>query len=305
MICSSARRYLLTLLVILSVAPAPSLFAWGDQGHEIIAVIAYTRLTPVVKKKVDALLAADRDPLTEPDFVSRSTWADKFRDSDRSTIRVRYNATRNWHFVDIEIADGDIDSACDHHPKLPRGVVASSGPADACVIDKIDQFSGELRDPSIAKAEKILALKFLVHLIGDLHQPLHAADNQDRGGNAVPVIAGKDTAIDSLHSYWDNRLVQLLGNDSRNVGVALGKQMSRANAEAWAKGTGIDWARESFSRAKLVAYDFTGLQRFIDDHGAEGVRINAAYDNRALPVIREQLAKAGVRLANVLNGTLK
>ena len=66
-----------------------------------------------------------------------------------------------------------------------------------------------------------------------------------------------------------------------------------------------DWARQSFTRAKQVAYDFTGQQRFIDDHGAKGVRLDAAYDNRASPVIREQLSKAGVRLAGVLDNALK
>jgi nuclease S1 len=305
MIRSSVRHGLLAFILISSLLPTQQLFAWGDQGHEIIAVIAYARLTPAVKNKVDALLAADRDTLTAADFVSRSTWADKFRDSDRSTTKIRYGATRNWHFVDIEIADGNTDSACRHHPKLARGVLASAGPADDCLIDKIDQFFAELRNTNIAKTERILALKFLLHLIGDLHQPLHAADNKDRGGNAIPVISENDTRIDNLHSYWDNHLVQRLGNDSRAVGAALNRQINSANPDTWSKGTVNDWARQSFTRAKQVAYDFTGLQRFIDDHGLKGVRINTAYDNRALPVIREQLSKAGVRLGSILNGALK
>jgi hypothetical protein len=299
------RRGLFAFLSMIAIIPTPLLFAWGDEGHEITGVIAYTRLTPAVKTKVDALLAADKDNLTALDFVSRTTWADTYRDSDRGTTKVRYDATRNWHFVNIEIANGDIDSACNHHPKLPRGTVASAGPANACLLDKIDQFIVELRDASIAKPEKILALKFLLHLIGDLHQPLHTANNKDRGGNELPVLYGDRTTPDNLHSYWDNHLVQRLGNDPRAVGASLNQQITKAKADEWSKGTPTDWAKESFRQGKNVVYDFTGLQQFFDDHGSKGTRLDAIYDNRALPVVHEQLSRAGVRLAAVLNSSLK
>jgi hypothetical protein len=299
------RRGFFALLSMIVIAPIPSLFAWGDEGHEIIGVIAYARLTPAVKNKVDTLLPADKDSLTAPDFVSRTTWADKYRDSDRQTTRIRYDATRNWHFVDIEIVDGDIASACNHHPKLPPGTAASAGPAKHCLLDKIDQFIAELRDASTAKPEKILALKFLLHFIGDLHQPLHAADNKDRGGNEVPVLFGDPATPGNLHSYWDNHLVQRLGDDPRAIGASLNQQITKAKADEWSKGTPTDWAKESFRQAKKVAYNFAGTQQFVDDHGAKGVRLDFVYYNRALPVVRDQLSKAGVRLAAVLNNTLK
>lgn len=305
MILPLLRRGLFAFLSMIAIIPTPSLFAWGDEGHEITGVIAYARLMPAVKKKVDALLADDKDDLTAPDFVSRTTWADKYRNSDRHTTRVRYEATRNWHFVNIQIANGDIDSACNHHPKLPRGTVASAGPANACLLDKIDQFIVELRDASIAKPEKLLALKFLLHLIDDLHQPLHTADNKDRGGNEVPVLFGDRTMPDNLHSYWDNHLVQRLGNDPRAVGASLNKQITKAKADEWSKGTLTDWAKESFRQGKNVVYDFAGLQQFTDDHRANGIYLDAIYDNRALPAVREQLSQAGVRLAAVLNNILK
>jgi hypothetical protein len=302
---SVLRRGLLAFVSIILVSPIPPLFGWGDEGHEITGVIAYARLTPAVKKNVDALLAADKDNLTASDFVSRTTWADKYRDSDRQTTRIRYEATRNWHFVDIEIADGNIGSACHNHPKLPAGTAASAGPSNSCLIDKVSQFIGELRVASVAKSEKILALKFLLHLVGDLHQPLHAADNKDRGGNDVPTFFGDFSTPTNLHSYWDNHLAQQLGNDSRAVGANLIKQITKAKADEWSKGTPTDWARESFRRARNVAYNFAGQQEFIDNHGAKGVRLNAAYDNRALPVVGEQLSKAGVRLAAILNSSIK
>jgi hypothetical protein len=298
-------RCIAILFGIIVVFPTHWLYAWGDEGHKIIGVIAYSRLTPMVKRKVDALLAADNDDLTAADFVSRTTWADKYRESDRQTTKIRYEATRKWHFADIDIKTGDIDAACEHHPKPPHGTPASAGPANNCVIDKIEQFIVELRSPFIAKAEKILALKFLLHLMGDLHQPLHAADNKDRGGNDIAVFLADDIPSTNLHLYWDNYIVERLGSDPRFIGAALSRKISAGTAEAWSRGTPISWAKESFRRAKTVVYNFTGLQEFVDDRGVKGVRIDETYENSALIVARQQLSKAGIRLAGVLNNTIR
>jgi hypothetical protein len=279
--------------------------AWGDEGHEIVAAIAYARLKPAVKKKVDALLAADQDTLSAPDFVSRATWADKWRDSDRFGKKIRYNATHNWHFVDIEIDNPNLDTACFNHPPLPAGTAASAGPANDCAVDKIDEFVMELHDPATPQPERILALKFLLHFVGDIHQPLHSADHHDRGGNQVPVLFAKRTVPSNLHSYWDTELVRRLGKDPKVVGATLSKQITAAQAGEWSKGTPDDWAKESFDQAKSVAYNFAGEQQFIDDHGGKGEHLDATYDDRARPVVIEQLSKGGVRLAAVLNDALK
>jgi hypothetical protein len=288
------------LAALIAIFSTPGwLLAWGDRGHEITGVIAYARLTAPVKKQVNAFLSGDRDSLTPGDFVSRTTWADEYRDSDRLTTKRRYETTRNWHFVNIDLVTGRVDSVCNR--KMPTGVPASAGPAKACIIDKIDQFTAELRDTSVARSEKLLAFKFLLHLVGDLHHPLHAADNRDRGGNDVIVVFGNSSRRESLHSYWDNYLVQRLGSQSRTVGSSLDRQITAAQATAWAKGAPIDWAKESFHQAKTVAYDFTGQQKLT---GQNGVRLNSTYERRAVPVVREQLSKAGVRLATVLNAAL-
>jgi hypothetical protein len=293
------------MAIILITALPAALFAWGDDGHEIIGVIAYSRLAPAAKKKVDQLLNDDKDPLTAGDFVSRTTWADKYRDSDRNSTRLRYNATRTWHFVDIEITNGDLAAACSNHPKLPAATLASAGPEKACVVDKIDQFTAELRNASLAKAERLLALKFLLHLIGDAHQPLHAANRKDRGGNDVAVLFGDRTVPDNLHAYWDTHLVQKRGNDVSAVAAALNQRIGQTNAQDWAKGTAADWAKGSFQRAKSVVYNFAGESSIIDAHGVQIQRLDTAYDSRALPTVREQLSKAGVRLAMVLNNLFR
>ena len=299
------KVYRSRVLLLFLMLPARVAMPRGDEGHEIVATIAYARLTPSAKKKVDALLAADKDKLTLKDFANRATWADKWRDSDRNTTKVRYNATHNWHFVDIEIDNPNLDTACYNHPPLPAGTAASAGPANDCVVDKINEFVAELRNPVTSQPERILALKFLLHFVGDLHQPLHSADHKDRGGNQVPVLYAKRTVPDNLHAYWDKNLVQRLGKDPKAVGGILNKRITAAKAGEWSKGTPADWAKESFDEAKSVSYNFTGEKQFIDDHGGTGERLDATYDNRALPVVREQLSKGGVRLAAVLNEALK
>jgi hypothetical protein len=114
---------------------------------------------------------ADTDTLTAHDIASEATWADKYRDSDRDTTKIRYKATGQWHFVDVELAQPDLASACFGHPPLPPGIPASKGPPQACVVDKINQFATELGDPATGASEQLLALKFLLHFVGDLHQP--------------------------------------------------------------------------------------------------------------------------------------
>ena len=162
--------------------PLPAV-AWGDEGHKVIALIAEHYLDPVVRARVATLLAADTDPLTPHDIASEATRADKYRDSDRDTTKIRHEATWRWHFVDIELKQPDLASACFAHPALPPEVPASKGPPQACVVDKIDQLAAELGNPATGASEQLLALKFLLHFVGDLHQPLHASDDHDAGGN--------------------------------------------------------------------------------------------------------------------------
>lgn len=284
--------------------PSTDAVAWGDEGHRIVAAIAYARLTPAVRAKTNKLLAGDKDKLTAADFVSRSTWADRYRDSDRFGAQTHYIGTRAWHFADIEIDDGSLDKAC-HNPHPPPGVPASKGPADDCVVGKIDQFVAELRDPRTTVAEKRLALKFVIHFVGDLHQPLHVADHHDRGGNSVPVLYGRHTSPDNLHAYWDKQLVQKLGLDAGKVAAALSKKITIAHAHEWSAGSPHEWAQDTFAKARDVAYDFSGETSFTDKQGVQGQRLDATYDARATPVASEQLSKAGVRLAAILNDALK
>ena len=124
-----SKRILFTcaLLAVATPLPRPAR-AWGDEGHEIISLIAEHYLDPAAGAKVITLLATDTATLTAHDIASEATWADKYRNSDRDTTRVRYEGTRQWHFVDIEVAAPNLDAACFGHLPLPAGVLASEGP---------------------------------------------------------------------------------------------------------------------------------------------------------------------------------
>jgi hypothetical protein len=137
----------LMLAAMAACAPAPAL-AWGDEGHRIIALVAYRHLTPAVRVKADQLLAGDADPVTAPDIASRATWADKFRDSNRYTSQRRYRLTREWHSVDIELDEPDLAAACFGHP-------AASIPAS-----EIAAFATELHDLPPSAPERSIGFKF-------------------------------------------------------------------------------------------------------------------------------------------------
>jgi hypothetical protein len=269
--------------------------AWGDEGHEIIALIAQGWLEPEVRRRVDAMLAADPDPLTAHDIGAEATWADRYRDADLDGARAR---TRKWHFVDIELYDPSLDLACFKHLPLAPGTLASLGPPNACIVDKIAQFSRELADRRTPVDEQLVALKFLLHLVGDVHQPLHASDEDDRGGNDKRVSAAGFRA-GNLHHYWDTEFIRRLGGGPREIAYEIGRQISPALARSWARGTAADWALESFAMARDDAYGQLPppTRRYT-------YRLTPAYLEMATRDVQVQLAKAGVRLAYVLNTAL-
>ena len=283
-----------TACALNALLPAPAM-AWGDEGHEVIALIAQARLDPAVRKKVGALLAADTDSLTPHDIAAEATWADKLRGSREKGVRQQ---TRRWHFVDIEISAPDLDQACFGHPHLAAGTPASKGPAEDCVVDKIDQFAGELASPATGSEEQIVALKFLLHFVGDVHQPLHASDDNDRGGNSKRVSAS-EFRPGTLHHFWDTAFVEHLGPDPSSIASNLSGRISRNQEQKWSRGQAADWALEAFAVAKDDAYGH------LPRPNARGrFQLSDDYVTMATQDVAMQLSKAGVRLAFVLNRAL-
>jgi hypothetical protein len=274
-------------------------FAWGDEGHEVVGLIADHYLESAVRSQVQAILATDTTRLTADDIAHEATWADKYRDSDRSTTRDRYNQTHNWHFVDLEISAPNLSAACFGQPTLPPATAASSGAANDCVVDKIVEFSAELKNSTTSPQERRLALQFLLHFVGDVHQPLHASDDHDQGGN-LKIVSAPGIRSNNLHHYWDTEFVARLGPTDVEIAQRLIDGMSDSQRAQWSIGTPADWAMESLSAAKDHAY---GL---LPAPGPQNrYRLSAAYVADATTVVAEQLSKAGVRLARVLNQALR
>ena len=266
--------------------------AWGDLGHKVTALIAYRHLTPKARTALDALLRSDGDTLTPPDFAGRATWADKYRSAHRETAA--------WHFIDIEIDHPDVAGACFDFPALGKAQVASAGPAEDCVVNKIDEFTAELRSASTAPAERLLALKFLIHFIGDVHQPLHAADHGDRGGNCIGLASPHGQAL-NLHAYWDVDVVEALGHSPEQIADKLDARLAGADRAIWAQGTAKSWAMESFEVARRDGYALPSLPTCLH---RGFVALSPEYEARAQKDAAGQLLKAAVRIATVLNEAL-
>ena len=291
----------LVLMSATALALPISAHAWGDKGHAIVALIAEQHLRPAVRLQVLALLASDPSGLTPTDIAHQAAWADRYRDADRDTTRAQYEQTRQWHFANIELDAPDLDAACFGQPPLPPATKASRGPARDCVVAKVDQFMAELSNPATSPDERRLALQFLLHFVGDLHQPLHAADDHDAGGNGKLVrIDGADRAASEatrkLHALWDSDLVTALGRDPQQVATKLLARIKPAQAARWREGNSRAWAMESFGVARRLAYGA------LPAAGADGVySLSPQYLRRGREAAALQLSRAGVRLAELLN----
>jgi hypothetical protein len=289
----SARASALGLVLAALLLDAGSAFAWGDVGHEVTALIAYRHLTVKARAALDALLAGDDDPLTKPDFASRATWADKYRSMHRETAA--------WHFIDIEIDHPDMAAACFGFPTLAPGQLASQGPAQDCIVNKIEEFFAELQNPSTPAAERLLALKFLIHFIGDLHQPLHTADHEDRGGNCVALSPSPDGVDNNLHAYWDVGAVTALGRSAPEIAARLDADITHDDLTAWTKGDARTWAQESFALGQKDAYALADRPTC---QSPGSTALTTDYQSQAQKDAALQIEKAGVRIAGLLNNAL-
>jgi hypothetical protein len=279
------------VLTLMAATPRTAA-AWGDDGHKVVALIADHYLAPDVRNTVAALLAQDTDPLTQHDIASEATWADKYRNHHRETAQ--------WHFVDIEIDNPDINAACFGRAPLSSGTLASNGPPRACVLDKINQFVAELSAPHIDPEERLVALKFLLHFVGDMHQPLHSSDNHDKGGNAVKVIVDgfPHKARDELHAFWDTQFVDDQAASPTDLAKQLLARITTDQKAQWEKGSIDDWAMEAYAIAKADTYGNPPLSTDTVQH------LNGGYVAQAEKDVALQLSRAGVRLAAMLNKAL-
>jgi hypothetical protein len=253
--------------VLLALPPAA--FGWGVEGHNLIARIAEAQLTPAARERVAAILGPGVS------LASIASWPDEIR-----PIRPE---TAHWHFVDIPITVAHLNMERD----CPNG---------DCVLARIVLFEQIVGDPAATPLEREEALKFLVHFVGDMHQPLHCSNNDDRGGNGVRVVyQGRAT---NLHSLWDTGLLSRIGSEDQLFPDLLKEAQKRA--KKWSKGDVEDWAEQSHKASQKVVYG-----KLPEPPGPDQpVMIPPEYEKIAAPLIRQQLEKAGDRLARVLNESL-
>lgn len=305
----------LTALCAFAVNPSISL-AFGDEGHEVVAIVARGNLTPSATAAVDRLLAADKNPfkmrdggMTSDSFERQATWADYYRDSQRASgVSPEQIHSYSWHFVDIELQGGSLETACFGFPVVAPGTSASQGPDPDCIANKIEEFTAELSLPTVPDDEKLLALKFLMHFVGDIHQPLHASDNLDHGGNKEQALALGKTA--ALHSHWDTTFVTAIGaapgtenTDARAVAAALRTPSLTERANWLGTPKPRTWALESFALAQNYVY---GALPPLSKVGTKQVyQLDATYSGNATKVTADQLVKAGYRLAAILNSAFE
>ena len=163
-------------------------WAWGSEAHEIIALLADRLLEtgdPPVEKKVAEILAADKsNTWTKTDIAGEAIWPDALREKSPEG-RV---ATSKWHYVKLDPDNPDFNKACFGRPALQAMMPASHGPQDDCIVDKIEQFAKELREPGTSAPERLMDVQFLLNLVGDIHDPLFAIERNDQSGRCVAVL---------------------------------------------------------------------------------------------------------------------
>jgi hypothetical protein len=244
-------------------------FGWGMEGHRLVVRLAETMLTPQARVEVASTLAPGET------LGALASWADEVRNRRKDTVP--------WHFVDIPLHSRGLDMKRD----CPMG---------NCVIGKIEDFRKIWRDPSASPTSRREALLFLVHFVGDLHQPLHCEDNDDQGGNKVPVWAwGRET---NLHSVWDSGILDHMA-DEDSLFHTLSEAETPTHLKEWSGGTVEQWAEESFHLAQTTVYSLL-------PHAQDGfVSLPESYERAGEPVIELQLEKAGARLAATLNESVR
>ena len=283
---SRSLRSCLAALVVCTVVQARPLHAWGGLGHRLVGLIAAARLTPVAKQNVAWLL--DGQSLADV-----SSWADA---QGGANVQTSW-----WHYLDIppDASGYDRDRDCPRQPGVEPG--ARNDRWRDCAVDRILYFEERLGDRTLDRADRATALKFLVHFVGDLHQPFHAL-GVGRGGNDVPVgvfgatDCGNDPARPApcnLHMVWDSRLIAHRALDEPRYLAALEQLIvqHRWEAETRSPGTPAQWAEESFRLAKTALV-------------APNTNIDETYYGAQIPIVDRRLAFAGLRLAVALNGIL-
>ena len=268
------------LMLSTALAPAAAL-AWGSEGHRVTGLVAAELLTPRSRIRLNDLIpGADLGDIANYMDLNRNTLSQLIPNSDK------------WHYDNQPVCQTlTFEEYC------PRGECAS---ARVPVLAKI------LADFTNPPEMRAMAARFLVHIVGDIHQPLHAADDGDAGANFKNVLLPGATIARRLHSVWDSEFIKLAlrGSSEREFAQQLLGRYRNKEMREWQKTDIRDWMNESYELSKSVTY--AKLPGFVcrEPWTATPIALPQAYVDSALDAIPTQLAKAGARVAAVLNRAL-
>jgi hypothetical protein len=269
-----SRLLAFAVTALAAIAPSPAL-AWGKTGHRVVAAIADTQLSGLARAQIAQILGPGES------LADVANWPDEMR-SDPSPYWQKKSPP--WHYVTLN------GISYDHAPPEGDALAALAG------------FRKTLRDPKASLADKQLALRFVIHLVGDLHQPLHVGKCCDRGGNEVKVTwFGKST---NLHSVWDSALVDEEQLSFSELADKLERHTSDAQRIAWWDINPRDWISESGQIRDTLYPPPVKASTESNRYAKDGEKLPAlayAYVYKFTPVMERRLSQAGVRLAAYLN----
>lgn len=281
----------MSLLLAVLLLPIPSASAWSALGHRVVGEIAEKRLSPAASRSLRELLG----PKTTLAEISACADEIKRRSVSCGPVAVKADPrSKSWHYIDIPIQ------------AVPRGGLKaycrSHGRESDCVTEQLKLQLKALQDPGSSRARKQLALIWIVHLAADIHQPLHAADDADAGGNAklARFLQGpRAKKASNLHRVWDAMLYAdsaLKTLRAPELAARLTAGLAPQDALKWSEGELIDRAAlESFVIAKTKIYPA---------YAESGAALGSDYQEKMQPIALERLQTAGVRLAELLNRAL-
>ena len=264
--------WLFALAAVIALVPTPAL-AWGKTGHRVIAAIADTQLSGLARARIEQILGRGQS------LADIANWADEMRSAPGEFWQ---KTATPWHFVTLN------GRTYDHAP--PEG--------DA--LEALDRFSKTLENPNSSLADKQLALRFIVHLVGDLHQPLHVGKCCDRGGNDVKVTwFAKPT---NLHTVWDSLLVDDEQLSFTEFADKLERHMSKQDIINWWDANPRDWVAES-AQVRDTVYPAPNAVsgKAAQDAQPAIPELSYSYVYKFTPVMEQRLSQAGVRLAAYLD----
>ena len=260
-----AMKKVLVALTLAAMLMPSSAFAWGAKGHQIVALIAEAHLNAGTREKIKAILPKNGT------LAKASIWPDE--------VRKALPQMNPLHYVDVPRAARAYDRERDC-------------PQRNCIVEAVTWYLNVLKSNDSPLAEKQLALDYLVHLVGDLHLPLHIGFLDDAGGTKTKVtFEGKPQ---TLHELWDTGMLETEKGTPRAIAKLLDEGLRTDDQTAWQAGTPTDWANESLSLTIEYVYPLP-----------ESHEISEEYVKRAMPILHRRLVQAGIRLAWLLNDALK